>query len=96
MLQREARLQFPKPAGTQKADNLVKKDNLSGQSRRRKRSDFLCAYSSISLSQVLRVMLLVSVCFGFTKLSHVAQARPGAVVNGLVNPGFIGDLRNVR
>ena len=96
MLQRDARLHSQKLSGAQKAGHALKKRISHGQSRGRMRSDFLRAYSSISISQVLRVMLLISICFGFTKFSHVALARPGGVVNGLVDYAFIGDLRNAR
>lgn len=96
MFLRDALLQSPQLAATQKANGSDVDRKTSAHSQRRKRSDFLRAYSSISASQVLRVILLVVIGWGFTKLSHVAQARPGTAISGLAGHGFIGDLRNAR
>ena len=65
------------------------------QSNRNKRSDFLRAYSPISISQALRVIFLVLIVLGFTRFSHIAQAGPGAV-GGLSGQAFMGDLRYRR
>lgn len=86
----------PKLAQTPKIRGSVVDRPSSTRSQRRKRSDFLRAYSSISVSQVLRVILLVVIGLGFTKLSYVAQARPGADVSALAGHGLIGDFRNLR
>lgn len=93
---RDALLSPPKMAQTLKTRGSVVDRQSSTRSQRSKRSDFLRAYSSISISQVLRVMLLVLIGLGFTKLSYVAHARPGAVVGALAGHGLIGDFRNLR
>lgn len=66
------------------------------QSNRNTRSHFLRAYSPISISQALRVVLLVLIVLGFTRFSHIAQAGPGALVGGLSGHGFMGDLHYRR
>ena len=86
----------PKLAQTPKTRGSVVDRLSSTRSQRRKRSDFLRAYSSISVSQVLRVILLVVIGLGFTKISHVAHARTVAVISGADGHGLIGDFRNLR
>ena len=66
------------------------------RSYRKERSVFLKAYSPISFSQALRVILLLMVCLGFSRISHVALASPGALVGGALDHGFVGQFRNIR
>jgi len=96
MFLRDALPPSPKLSQTPKAGGSGVDRKISFPSQRKKRSDVLRAYSSISASQVLRVILLVVIGLGFTKISHVAHARPGAVVSGADGHGLIGDFRNFR
>ena len=66
------------------------------RSHQKQRSNFLLAYSPTSLSQALRVILLILIGLGFTRITHVAQASPGALAGGTVSHGIMGDLRNRR
>lgn len=66
------------------------------RSHRKERSDFLRAYSPISFSQALRVILLVLTCLGLSKVSQVAQASPGALGGVTVDRGFFAHFHNIR
>lgn len=65
----------------------------NGHALGKKRSDFLRAYSPVSFSQALRVVMLVLICLGFSRISHVAQAWPGSTVVGKIGQEFMSDLR---
>lgn len=93
MFHRDALLHATKTGQKPKSSGRADKGPLPlTRSHRKERSDFLIAYSPISFSQALRVILLVLVCLGFSRVSHVAQASPGTPLIGMVGHGLMGDL----